>query len=137
MTFAPDTTKIAAYKLKYGSNAILLPAINYLFYKQTVAIPAGSNISDPAVLNLGFQTLLRPRSTYVLPLAITSVDGQVQDPVTRRVVYYVFKTGDALYVDHTGYTLVATASSISGANNAARAFDTNTLGTYWNSAATQ
>lgn len=135
-TFAPDTTKIANYKLKYGSNAILLPAQTYLYYKSTVAIPAGSNLSEAAVLNLSFQTLLRPRSTYVLPLAITSVDGQLQDPVTRRVVYYVFKTGEALYVDHTGYTPIATASSTSGTNTAARAVDVNNATTYWASATT-
>lgn len=137
VTFAPDTTKIANYRLKYGNSAILLPAMNYLYYKSTVAISAGSNVSEPAVLNMSFQTSLRPRSTYVLPLAIVSVDGKVQDPVTRRVVYYVFKTGDALYVDHTGFTITATASSTSGANTPARAVDANNATTYWASATTQ
>lgn len=136
VTFAPDTTKIVDYRLKYGSAALLLPTNTYLYYKSTVAIPAGSNLSEAAVLNLSFQTALRPLSTYVLPLTITSVDGKPQDPVTRRVVYYVFKTGEALYVDHTGYTPTATASSTSGSNVASRAIDANTGGTYWASATT-
>ena len=137
VTFATDTTKIADYRIKYGNGALLLPTVSYLYYKPTVAIAAGTNVSEPAVLNLSFQTLLKARSTYVLPLAIASVDGVVQDPKTRRVVYYVFTTGEALYVDHTGYTLTATASSVNGTNVAGRAVDANTLGTYWLSNVTQ
>jgi len=136
VTFATDTTKIADYRAKYGSSALLLPTATYLYYKPTVAITAGTNISEAAVLNLSFQTVLRPRSTYVLPLVIASVDGQVQDPKTRRVVYYVFNTGEALYVDHTGFTLTATASSTSGTNVAGRAVDAATGTSYWASATT-
>ncbi|MFN0290378.1 discoidin domain-containing protein [Pedobacter helvus] len=136
VTFAPDTTKIVDYRLKYGNSALLLPTKSYLFYKPIVAIPAGSNVSEAAVLNLSFQTTLRPLSTYVLPLTITSVDGKPQDPVKRRVVYYVFNTGEALYVDHTGYAPTATASSTAGSNAASRAIDANTGGTYWASATT-
>lgn len=136
ITFAPDTTKINDYRAKYGSGALLLPTASYLFYKPTVAIPAGTNVSEAAVLNLGFQTTLKKFSTYVLPVTITSIDGQNQDPKTRKVVYYVFNTGDALYVDHTGFTLTATASSTGGANSAGRAVDANTTGTYWLSATT-
>lgn len=137
VTFSTDTTKIADYRAKYGNSALLLPTASYLYYKPTVAIAAGTSVSEPAVLNLSFQTMLKARSTYVLPLAIAAVDGQVQDPKTRRVVYYVFNTGDALYVDHTGYTLTATASSVNGTNVAGRAVDANTLGTYWLSNITQ
>ena len=131
ITFETDTTKIADYRNKYGSSTLLIPTTSYLFYKPTVAIPAGANISEPAILNLSYQTMLKARSTYVLPLAIASIDGQIQDPKTRRIIYYVFNTGEALYVDHTGYTLTATASSTNLTNVAGRAVDANTLGTYW------
>jgi hypothetical protein len=136
VTFATDTAKIADYRTKYGSAALLLPTTSYLFYKTTVAIPAGSNLSEPGVLNLSFQTLLRPRSAYVLPLVITSVDGQQQDPKTRKVVYYVFNTGDATYIDHTGFTVTATASSTLGVNVPARAVDAATGSTFWASSNT-
>lgn len=136
VTFTPDTSKISDYRAKYGSSALLLPTTTYLFYKPTVAIAAGKNVSETAVLNLGFQTTLKKFSTYVLPLTITSIDGQKQDPKTSKVVYYVFNTGDALYVDHTGFTLSATASSTGGVNVAGRAIDANTTGTYWLSATT-
>lgn len=137
ITFAPDTTKITEYREKYESNALLLPTLNYLYYKPTVAIPAGSNVSEAAVLNVSFQTKLKALSTYVLPLTILSVGGKLQDPGLRRVVYYVFKTGDPVYVDHTGYTLTATASSTTGANAASRVVDGNTATTFWASATTE
>lgn len=138
VTFATDTTKIDAYRTKYGNSALLLPTKSYLYYKTTVAIPAGTNVSESAVLNISFQTtFLKGHTTYVLPLVIASVDGQVQDPKTRRVVYYVFNTGDPLYVDNTGFTLTATASSVNGANVAGRVVDGNYLGTYWLSNVTQ
>lgn len=136
VTFATDTSKIGDYRAKYGSSALLLPTTTYLFYKPTVAIAAGTNVSETAVLNLGFQTNLKKFSTYVLPLTIAAIDGQNQDPKTSKVVYYVFNTGDALYVDHTGFTLTATASSTGGVNVAGRAVDANTTGTYWLSATT-
>jgi hypothetical protein len=136
VSFATDTTKITEYRTKYGSSALLLPTSNYLYYKQTVAIPAGSTVSEPGILNLSFQTRLRPYSTYVLPLVITAVDGQTQDPKTREVVYYVFNTGEPLYVDHTGFTVTATASSTLGANTAARAIDAATGTTFWASSNT-
>jgi len=136
VTFATDTSKIADYRAKYGSAALLLPTTSYLFYKTTVAISAGSKLSEPGVLNLSFQTVLRPRSAYVLPLVITDVDGQLQDPKTRKVVYYVFNTGDATYVDHTGFTVTATASSTLGVNVPARAVDAATGSTFWASSNT-
>ncbi|GHE44699.1 discoidin domain-containing protein [Sphingobacterium griseoflavum] len=137
VTFDPDTTKIDLYKEKYDPDAILLPALNYLFYKSTVPLHVGNSFSDPAIVNIGFQNLLRPHSTYVLPVAITALDGIVQDPGTRQVAYYVFKTGQPLYVDHTGFAVTATASSTAGANTAARAIDANTGTTYWASATSE
>lgn len=136
VTFATDTTKIADYKLKYGSNALLLPTKSYLYYKPTVAIAPGTNISEAAVLNLGFQTMLQPFTTYVLPLTIESVDGIPQDPKTRKVIYYVFNTKEPRYVNHTGVTLTATASSTFGANAPIRAVDANTGTTFWASSNT-
>lgn len=136
VTFAADTTKIANYRLKYGNTALLLPTPNYLYYKPTVAIAAGTSQSEAAVLNLNVQTSLKPYSTYVLPLVITSVDGKPQDPATRRVVYYVFNTGAGRYVDNSGYTLTATASSTFGVNTASRAIDAATGTTFWASSNT-
>jgi len=136
VTFAPDTTKIAEYRQKYGSNALLLPTKSYLYYKPTVAIPAGSNLSEAAILNLSFQTTLQPFSTYVLPLTITSIDGVAQDPKTRKVIYYVFNTKEPRHISHAGYTPTATASSELGVNVASRAIDANTGGTFWASSNT-
>ncbi|PWS30370.1 discoidin domain-containing protein [Pedobacter paludis] len=137
VTFAPDTTKITDYKTKYGSAAVLLPTSSYLFYKPTVTIAAGSSLSDAAVLNLSFQKTLKKFTTYVLPLAITTVDGVTQDPRSRKVVYYVLTTGDGLYLDNSAYTITATASSVNSTLVANNAVDANLLGTYWLSNITQ
>lgn len=136
VTFATDTTKIADYKLKYGNAALLLPTKSYLYYKPTVAIAAGTNLSEAAILNLSFQTTLQPFTTYVLPLTIASVDGVAQDPKTRKVIYYVFNTKEPRYVNHTGYTPTATASSTFGTNVASRAIDAATGTTFWASSNT-
>jgi hypothetical protein len=136
VTFAIDTTKIADYKLKYGSNALLLPTKSYLYFKPTVAIAPGTNLSESAVLNLSFQTTLQPFTTYVLPLTIASIDGVQQDPKTRKVVYYVFNTKEPRYVNHAGYTLGATASSTLGTNTAIKAVDATTGTTFWASSNT-
>ncbi len=131
VTFAPDTTKIVDYRTKYGSTAVLLPTSSYLLYKNTVAITAGTNISEAAVLNLSFQKTLKKFTTYVLPMVIATVDGVVQDPKTRKVVYYTLTTGDGLYLDNTGFALTATASSVNSTLVAGNAIDANLLGTYW------
>jgi hypothetical protein len=131
VTFAVDTTKIAAYRSKYGNSALLLPLANYLYYKPIATIAAGTSVSEAAILNINVQPTFKARSTYVLPIVISSVDGQPQDPATRRVVYYVFNTGEPLYVDHTGYSVTATSSSFNGANVGNNAVDANTSGTYW------
>ena len=136
ITFAADTAKIANYRSKYGNAALLLPTPTYLYYKPTVAIAAGTSLSEAAVLNLSVQTSLKPYSTYVLPLVITEVDGKPQDPALRKVVYYVFNTGAPRYLDHSTYTLTATASSTLGVNAAARAVDANTATTFWASSNT-
>nr|WP_121273635.1 discoidin domain-containing protein [Pedobacter schmidteae] len=136
VTFATDTAKIVDYRQKYGAGALLLPTTAYLYYKPNVTIPAGANISEAGVLNFRVLTSLKAHSTYVLPLVISSVDGQMQDPKTRKLIYYVFKTGDATYIDHTGYTLVATASSTLGVNVPARAIDATTGTTFWASSNT-
>ncbi|MES2828059.1 MAG: discoidin domain-containing protein [Bacteroidota bacterium] len=136
VTFTTDTTKIADYRLKYGSTALLLPTKSYLYYKPTVAIAAGNNVSEAAVLNLSFQTTLQAFSTYVLPLTIASIDGVPQDPKTRKVVYYVFNTKEPRYVNHTGFTPTATASSTLGVNVASRAIDATTGTTFWASSNT-
>ena len=136
VTFATDTTKIAEYRLKYGSTALLLPTRSYLYYKTTVAIPAGTSLSESAVLNISFQTTLQPFTTYVLPLTIASIDGITQDPKTRKVVYYVFNTKEPRYLNHTGYTVTATASSTLGTNTPAKAVDATTGTTFWASSNT-
>jgi hypothetical protein len=133
ISFAIETTKITEYRARYGEGR-LLPTTSYLFYKANAVIPAGSSISDAAQLNIGLQTKLRGRTTYVLPVVIKSVDGKVEGPGTSRVIYYVFKTGPATTISNDSWTV--TASSQNGSQVAANAID-DYAATYWLSNITQ
>lgn len=136
VNFAVDTTKMSAYRAKYGSSALLLPAPSWLFYRSMTRIAAGASSSESAVLNIGQQTKLTEYSTYVLPLVIQSVDGNVDGVASNRVVYLVFKTGKPLFVNKTGWT-IAGFSSVNGTNAAATILDNNDATTYWASNITQ
>ncbi len=129
VNFAVDTTKIVAYRARYG-NATLLPPTSWLFYKAMTRIAAGTSVSDSAFLNIGQQTKLTEYTTYVLPVVIQSVDGNVDGTATSRVVYYVFKTGKPLFINKTGWT-IAGFSSANGSSAATNLLDNNDLTTFW------
>ncbi|WP_433902742.1 BT_3987 domain-containing protein [Sphingobacterium puteale] len=135
INFTIDTTKIGRYRLKYGQ-ASLLPVSSYLFYKPQVQLKAGSSVSEAAELNIISQTRLVEYSTYVLPVVIQSVDGQVEGPASTKVMYYVFKTGKPLVISKAGWA-IAGVSSIFNAFAAANVIDDNKTGTYWASNITQ
>lgn len=129
ITFAVDSTKIAEYRAKYGA-ATLLPATAYLFYKPTVTLPAGASTSEAAQLNLAQQTNLIEYTTYVLPIVIRSVDGNIEGPATNRVIYYVFKTGKPSKINKNGWKILG-FSSVFNAFAATNVIDANATSTYW------
>ncbi|WP_158800445.1 discoidin domain-containing protein [Pedobacter sp. L105] len=132
--FGVDTTKMAAFRARYGA-AVLLPASSYFFYKPTTHLPEGASVSDVAQLNIVQETKLIEYTTYVLPVVIQSVDGILEGPATSRVVYYVFKTGKPLYISKLGW--IATNSSAYLTYTATNLIDDNNLTTYWTSSITQ
>jgi len=136
ISFAVDTTKITEFRAKYG-NAVLLPATSYLFYKANTVIRAGSSVSEPAQLNIGQQTKLKGRTTYVLPIVIYAVDGKTEGAATTRVIYYVFKTQKAKFIPRDTWTIAAFSSQNSSAVGAANVRDDNDKTTYWLSSTTQ
>jgi Domain of unknown function (DUF1735)/F5/8 type C domain len=129
VNFAIDTTKLAAFRTRYG-NAILLPSSSYFFYKPLVRIAAGTSVSEPAQLNVGQQTKLKEYTTYVLPVVIQSVDGQIEGAAASRILYLVFKTGKPLFISKEGWT-IADFSSSYNASVPANLIDNDDLNTYW------
>lgn len=129
VNFGVDTTKIAQYRTTYGQ-ALLLPAYSYYFYKPQARIPAGSLVSEQAVLNIILQTKLEGYSTYVLPVLITDVDGITEGAQTTKVVYYVLKTGKPGSIPKAGWTIFS-FSSVNSTLVAANVLDDNNLTTYW------
>ena len=130
VNFAVDTTKLAAFKEKYG-NAILLPTANYYFYKPMTRIAAGASVSDSAQLNIVLQTKLEGYSTYVLPVVIQSVDGAVDGAATSQVVYYVLKTGKPSVILKTTWTIAASSSQNAASQAPTQVLDDNNTTTYW------
>lgn len=129
VNFGIDTTKIAAYRSKFGT-ALQMPTTSWLFFKSMARIAAGASLSETAQLNIGQQTKLNEYSTYILPLVIQSVDGNVDGAGNKRVVYLVFKTGKPLIINKTGWT-IAGFSSANGTFAATNLLDNNDLTTYW------
>jgi hypothetical protein len=132
ITFAVDTTKIADYKRTYGNNnAKVFPTSSYLFYKPVVKLQAGASKSEAAQLNIGQQTKLTEYTTYVLPIVIRSVDGEIEGANSERVLYYVFKTGKPLVINKAGWTILAFSSQNSTANAPTTLLDANNTTTFW------
>ncbi|HWV65266.1 discoidin domain-containing protein [Chitinophaga sp.] len=133
--FAIDTTKITTFHTRFG-NATLLPSASYLFFKTDTRIAAGASLSDAAELNIAQQTRLTEYTTYVLPVVISSVDGNLEGAASDRVLYFVFKTGKPLFVNKKGWT-IEDFSSQNGTSGPATLLDDNNLTTYWISNITQ
>lgn len=132
--FAVDTTKIADFRAKYGA-ALLLPTYSYYFYKSMTRLAAGTSVTDTAELNIVEQLKLKGYSTYVLPVVIKSVDGDLKGPATKKVLYFVFKTGKPLVISKDGWT-IAGFSSVNGTFAATNILDANNTTTYWTSGLT-
>lgn len=131
VSFAVDTTKIAAYRAKYG-DAILLPSTSYFLYRSMTRIAAGSSLSDSGLINIFKETLLKGYTTYVLPVVIRNVDGNIDGPQTSQVLYLVFKTGKPAFISKDGWT-IGSYSSYYSTFVAANLIDNDEVNTYWTS----
>jgi len=135
VNFAVDTTKITAFRARYGS-ADVLPSLSYFFYKPMTRLSAGTSVSDSAQLNIAQETKLKEYSTYVLPVVIQSVDGKTGGAATTRVLYLVFKTGKALFASKAGWT-IAGNSSVLATYVPANVLDDDNLTTLWGTSLSQ
>lgn len=131
VTFRPDTTRMTAYRTRYG-NATLLPYGSYVFFRSQCRIPAGASVSDSIQVNLTGQTKLKAETVYVLPVIIQHVDGTANAVAPGQVLYIVTKTGKSPSIK-TGWSIVS-ASSVNSASNAAEFVLDEDLNTAWASA---
>lgn len=132
--FAVDTSKIASYRNKYGE-AFVLPSTSYFFVKPECQITKGSTLSDEIELNIVQQTLLRPYSTFVLPLVIETVDGNPKSVNPGEVMYLVFKAGRALFISKAEWEIVDATDIETGPGVPNNAID-NDEGTFWQAGST-
>src|SRR5690606_18551846 len=135
INFGVDSTQLNEYRVRYGE-AELLPTSVYLFHKATTRLPAGATVSEPAGLNIGQQTKLMEYTTYVLPLVIQSVDGEVEGAASERALYCVFKTGKPAVISTTGWASETYSSHFSNFVPT-NVLDENNTNTYWASNITE
>lgn len=129
-----DTSKMAAYRAKYG-NASVLPSSSYFIPFANCQIPAGATKSNSAEINILSQSLLRPLTTYVLPVVIKNVDGQVPETIGQgQIIYLVFKTTGVDYgtpINKAGWSIATYSATYSAAIYPATAVLDNKPGTQW------
>lgn len=109
ITFGVDATKLADYQNKYGA-AILLPSNAYFFYRPSCRISAGSSSSDSSEINIVEGTKLKSLTTYVLPVVIRAVDGNVEYAAKDQTLFLVIKTGKAAVISKLGWSIESYSS---------------------------
>jgi hypothetical protein len=134
VSFSVDSTKIDAYRAKYG-DAILLPSQSYFFYKSTCKIAANTTLSDSVQINIIKEINLKGYSTYVLPITIKSVDGKTENSIGNQTLYLVFKTGKPAFILRDGWT-IQSVSSYYSTFLSTKAIDADDANTYWTTALT-
>jgi len=134
VSFSVDSTKIDAYRAKYG-DAILLPSQSYFFYKSTCKIAANTTLSDSVQINIIKETNLKGYSTYVLPIIIQSVDGKTENSIGNQTLYIVFKTGKPAFILRDGWT-IQSVSSYYSTFLSTKAIDADDANTYWTTSLT-
>lgn len=132
VTFQTDSTRMASYRAKYGA-ATLLPLTSYVFYRNQARIPAGGSVSDSIQLNLVKQTALKPEMTYVLPVVIRNVDGNV-DAVQEQVLYIVVKTDKPSVTNKSAWSIVSVSSQLNANTRPQHLLDNDDQNTAWASA---
>jgi F5/8 type C domain/Domain of unknown function (DUF1735) len=129
-----DTSKMAAYRSKYG-NATALPSSSYFIPFASCQIPAGATKSNSAEINILSQSTLRPLTTYVLPVVIKNVDGQTPETIGQgQVIYLVLKTIGIDYgtpINKASWSIVAYSATYSAALYPATAAIDSKPGTQW------
>ena len=124
VTFQADSSKITAYRTKYGS-ATLLPYGTYLFVRHQCRIPAGVNVSDSIVLNIVAQTKLKPETVYVLPVVIQNIDGSSDLVNPGQALFIVVKTGKSPVISKVGWSIVSVSSVSNATTGAELVLDTD------------
>lgn len=109
VNFRTDSTRITAYRAKYGA-ATLLPASSYYFFQSQCRIPAGAITSDSVQLNIVAQKKLEPLTVYVLPVVIANVDADANPVTPGQVFYIVVKTGKRPTISKDNWKIVSVTS---------------------------
>lgn len=84
-----DASKVELYNKKEGSNYKLLPTELYKFSNTDLTIEKGENVSKPLELMILNLEKFEPEVTYLLPVSIERVQGNMPVLEASRTVYII------------------------------------------------
>ena len=83
-----DPSKIEEYNTQYGKKGVMLPETNFVLKNTELTIPAGSfSAAEPLVVSVTKDEGLKEGVSYVIPLSIESVDGDLKVKEGFRTVF--------------------------------------------------
>ena len=83
-----DPSKIEEYNTQYGKKGVMLPETNFVLKNTELTIPAGSfSTAEPLVVSVTKDEGLKEGVSYVIPLSIESVDGDLKVKEGFRTVF--------------------------------------------------
>lgn len=91
INYGVNANLVSKYNNSYYDNAVLLPEKYYEFPEPRVTIQKGSVKSPETTIYFKDMSLLNRDTTYVLPVTITNITGNIGVLESARNVYYVVK----------------------------------------------
>ena len=82
-----DPSKIEEHNTQYGKKGVMLPETNFVLKNTELTIPAGSFSAEPLVVSVTKDEGLKEGVSYVIPLSIESVDGDLKVKEGFRTVF--------------------------------------------------
>ncbi|WP_215223137.1 BT_3987 domain-containing protein [Echinicola shivajiensis] len=137
VSFAADLSMVDAYNDANGTSYPALPTESFELSSSSVSIPAGDMASEPLKVNINPINGFDFETQYLLPITITSVDGNITLNEELKTSYFLVEANPPVYEPfiRTGWTIASVSSEETvgeGAGNghAKHALD-GEIGTFW------
>ncbi|WP_186757451.1 BT_3987 domain-containing protein [Echinicola salinicaeni] len=137
VNFAADLSLVDAFNDANGTSYPALPTESFELSSSSVSIPAGDMASEPLKININPINGFEFETQYLLPVTITSVDGNITLNEELKTSYFLVEANPPVYepFERTGWTIASVSSEEtegSGATNghAIHALDGD-IGTFW------
>jgi hypothetical protein len=123
---AVDFSLVATYNAEHNTAFEPLPEGSFSFDKTSLVIENGKNHSEVVQLFVTPGTLVDEEQTYMLPVTIKSVTGNVPINENRKTAYWIFSFAPIVELcEKTRWSVVDFSSNHGGDNVVAHAIDGN------------